>query len=71
MLSSRNLHLYSKSNSVLKKRRGLPVILPKLAMPMHYNKLDEIKADPNDFKAEAEEQGFIVRVFRIGETMGY
>lgn len=51
--------------------KALAVISPKLAIPMHYNTLDEIKADPNEFKAKAEKKGFKVRVLRIGETMEY
>jgi L-ascorbate metabolism protein UlaG (beta-lactamase superfamily) len=51
--------------------KALEIISPKLAIPMHYNTLDEIKADPNDFKARAEKKGFRVKVLKFGEAMEY
>lgn len=51
--------------------KALGIISPKLAIPMHYNTLPQIKADPNDFKQKAEKKGFKVRVLKIGETIEY
>jgi L-ascorbate metabolism protein UlaG (beta-lactamase superfamily) len=51
--------------------KALEMISPKLAIPMHYNTLPQIKADPNDFKQKAEKKGFKVRILKIGETMVY
>jgi L-ascorbate metabolism protein UlaG (beta-lactamase superfamily) len=51
--------------------KALEIVTPKLAIPMHFNTLGEIKADPNEFKAKAEKKGFKVRVLRIGETIEY
>lgn len=44
-------------------------IKPKLAIPMHYNTFPEIRADPNDFKAKAEAEGFNVRILSVGESI--
>jgi L-ascorbate metabolism protein UlaG (beta-lactamase superfamily) len=51
--------------------KALEIISPKLAIPMHYNTLPQIKADPNDFKQKAEKKGFKVKILKIGETMEY
>lgn len=51
--------------------KALEIISPKLAVPMHYNTLKEIKMDPNEFKQKAEKKGFKVRILKIGETMEY
>lgn len=51
--------------------KALEIISPKLAIPMHYNTLPQIKADPSDFKQKAEKKGFKVRVLKIGETIEY
>lgn len=51
--------------------KALETISPKLAIPMHYNSLPQIKADPNDFKQKAEKKGFKVKVLKIGETIEY
>ncbi|WXG46227.1 MAG: metal-dependent hydrolase [Candidatus Atabeyarchaeum deiterrae] len=49
--------------------KALEVISPKLAIPMHYGTLPQIKTDPNEFKAKAEKKGFKVKILKIGETM--
>lgn len=48
---------------------ALKIIKPKLAIPMHFNTLDNIKADPNDFKEKAEKLGFKVKVMKINEII--
>lgn len=48
--------------------KALQIVKPRLTVPMHYNTFFLIRADPEKFKAKAEEQGFAVKVFDIGET---
>ncbi|MBU6997466.1 MAG: metal-dependent hydrolase [Theionarchaea archaeon] len=47
--------------------KALDIVKPMLAIPMHYNTFPQIKADPHAFKKKAEEKGFSVKVFKIGE----
>ena len=49
--------------------KALKIIKPKLAIPMHYNTLSEIKANPEEFKAKAEKEGFKVKILKIGEEL--
>ena len=48
---------------------ALKIVKPKLAIPMHYNTFDEIKANPEEFKEKAEKEGFKVKVLKIGEEI--
>ncbi len=48
---------------------SLEIVKPKLAIPMHFNTFDKIKADPNEFKEKAEKLGFKVKIMNIGETI--
>jgi len=48
---------------------ALKIIKPKLAIPMHYNTLPQIKADPGEFAAKAEKAGFKVKVLKIDEEI--
>jgi len=49
--------------------RAVKMINPKLVIPMHYNTLPEVKADPKEFEAKAEKEGFSVRVMEFGEEI--
>ena len=42
---------------------------PKLTIPMHYNTFPVIEADPETFKAQAEEKGISCRVLNFGEEI--
>jgi len=48
---------------------ALKIVKPKLAIPMHYNTLPQIKANPEEFKAKAEKEGFEVKILKIGEEI--
>lgn len=48
---------------------ALKIIKPKLAIPMHYNTLPQIKADPGEFAAKAEKAGFKVKLLKIDEEI--
>jgi L-ascorbate metabolism protein UlaG (beta-lactamase superfamily) len=48
---------------------AMKIIKPKLAIPMHYNTFPQIGADPEEFKAKAEKEGFKVKVLKIGEEI--
>jgi L-ascorbate metabolism protein UlaG (beta-lactamase superfamily) len=47
--------------------KALSIVKPKLAIPMHYNTLPEIRADPEEFRKKAV--GFDVKIMRIGEEL--
>jgi L-ascorbate metabolism protein UlaG (beta-lactamase superfamily) len=49
--------------------RSLKIIKPQLAIPMHYNTLPQIQADPAEFAAKAEKAGFKVKVLKIDEEI--
>ena len=49
--------------------KSLKIIKPKLAIPMHYNTLPQIKADPEEFKIRADKEGFKIKVLKIGEDI--
>lgn len=49
--------------------KAVKMINPKLVIPMHYNTFPEIKADPKEFEAKAEKEGFSVRVMEFGEEI--
>jgi len=49
--------------------KALKIIKPKLAIPMHYNTLPQIQANPEDFKTKAEKEGFKVKILKIGEEI--
>lgn len=44
-------------------------VKPQLVIPMHYNTFPVIKADPNEFKAKVESEGFTCKVMEYGETL--
>lgn len=46
-------------------------IKPKLAIPMHYDTFDQIKAKPEDFKTKAEKEGFKVKILQFGEEFEF
>ena len=46
-------------------------IKPKLAIPMHYDTFDQIKANPEDFKTKAEKEGFKVKILQFGEEFEF
>jgi L-ascorbate metabolism protein UlaG (beta-lactamase superfamily) len=48
--------------------RSLAIVKPGLAIPMHYNTFPEIKANPKEFQAKAEKEGFKIRVMEPGQT---
>ena len=48
---------------------ALKIVKPKLAIPMHFNTFDKIKADPNEFKEKAEKLGFNVQILEIGHSI--
>ena len=48
---------------------ALNLLRPKLAIPMHYNTSDRIKADPHAFTTTAAHAGHTVRVLTAGETI--
>jgi len=47
---------------------ALRIVNPRLTIPMHYSTFLQIKADPFHFKELAEDEGFKIKVFNIGET---
>jgi L-ascorbate metabolism protein UlaG (beta-lactamase superfamily) len=49
---------------------ALNLLHPRLAVPMHYNTSNEIRADPHAFAATAARAGHAVRVLAAGETTG-
>ena len=56
-------------NERRRSNRSIENCKPRLAIPMHFNTLDNIKANPNEFKEKAEKLGFKVRVMKINETI--
>ncbi len=48
---------------------ALHLLRPRLAVPMHYNTTDKIRADPQAFAAAAARTGHRVRVLGPGETL--
>lgn len=52
--------------------KAVELIRPKIAIPMHYNTFDVIRADPNEFKALVEELTKTrVVILKPGETFTY
>jgi L-ascorbate metabolism protein UlaG (beta-lactamase superfamily) len=49
---------------------ALKLLHPRLAVPMHYNTSERIKADPHAFAAAAACAGHTVRVMSAGESIG-
>lgn len=49
--------------------QALKIVRPKLAIPMHYNTFPQIKADPEEFRTNAEKEGFKVKVLKIGDEI--
>jgi len=48
---------------------AVDLVRPKLAIPMHYNTWDLIKADPTEFAQKANLQGYEVKVVDPGEDI--
>ncbi len=51
--------------------RALDIINPDVAIPMHFNTFERIKADPTEFKRRAEDAGHKVTVLRIGGSVEF
>jgi len=49
--------------------KAIEFVNPKLVIPMHYNTWPVIKADPYEFKKEAEGKGINCRVLNFGEEI--
>jgi len=49
--------------------KAIEFLNPKLAIPMHYDTFDIIKADPQEFKRKVESIGKKCRVVGFGETI--
>jgi L-ascorbate metabolism protein UlaG (beta-lactamase superfamily) len=49
--------------------QALKIVKPKLAIPMHFNTFEKIKANPEEFKEKAEKLGFNVKVLNISESI--
>ncbi len=50
---------------------ALNFLKPRLAVPMHYNSLDVIRADPAAFAARASQAGHDVRVLQAGQVLEF
>ena len=51
--------------------KAVELLRPKLAVPMHYNTFDLIKADPSEFVSKVQSAGRNAAILRVGETMTY
>ena len=49
--------------------RAAELVRPKMAIPIHYNTFDVIKADPQEFKKKVEAVGINSRVMAYGEEI--
>ncbi len=49
--------------------RAAELVRPKMAIPIHYNTFDVIKADPQEFKSKVEAVGINSRVMDYGEEI--
>jgi len=49
--------------------RAAELVRPKVAIPIHYDTFDVIKADPNEFKQKVEAVGINSRVMDYGEEI--
>ncbi len=49
--------------------KSLDVVKPRIATPMHYNTFSEIKANPKEFQAKAEKQGFKIQLMEPGQSI--
>jgi len=49
--------------------KAAELLRPALAIPMHYNTFDLIKADPHDFVKQAGVKGIEARVLEVGENL--
>ncbi len=49
--------------------RAAELVRPKIAIPIHYNTFDVIKADPQEFKKKVEAVGINSRVLEYGEEI--
>lgn len=49
--------------------KAVELLNPKIAIPMHYNTLPVIAADPMEFVSKVEKKGYKARVMKAGETI--
>ncbi len=49
--------------------KAVEFLKPRLALPMHYNTFDLIKAEPDEFVRQCEAKGFKARKISIGESI--
>lgn len=49
--------------------KAVEFVQPKIAIPMHYNTFQVIRADPSDFKDKVEKAGFKCRIMDYGEEI--
>lgn len=50
---------------------ALDLLVPRLALPMHYNTHEKIRVDPQTFVARAASRGHTVRVLKPGGTLEF
>ena len=51
--------------------RAVEFLQPGLAIPMHYNTFDVIKADPQEFVDKVKENGYNAQILKFGESIVY
>ncbi|GBD93770.1 metal-dependent hydrolase [bacterium BMS3Abin05] len=51
--------------------KAVELLQPGLAIPMHYNTFDLIKADPQEFVDKVKENGYKARILGFGESLDY
>jgi len=51
--------------------KAVEFLKPGLAIPMHYNTFDVIKADPNEFVQKVRDNGYNAQVLGFGETLEF
>ena len=49
--------------------KAVEMVLPKLAIPMHYNTFPVIETDPEQFKKLVEQKGLKAKVLKFGEEI--
>ncbi len=51
--------------------KAVEFLQPGLAIPMHYNTFDVIKADPNEFVKKVRDNGYNAQVLGFGESLEF
>lgn len=51
--------------------KAVEFLKPKLAVPMHYNTFDMIRADPNEFVSKVQKSGIDAQVLKVGGSLVY